>query len=135
MKAYYRYITAVKAILKAQGTMSDEEFAKHVIVCCKEAEELNLSLSEEINEINSLIDELKAICKEKKLELAKSRFPFKNGDIVLVQNLIGPEQKGIFEGFESFYGDIVPSVRAISKNGNPLKRKIFTSPSSIIVKV
>ena len=132
----YKYVIAVRAILDAEGKLSDEEFVKHAIVCCKEAEEINNGLEAQLKEITTLIDTLKDTREKMELLLMKERYPFEVGDKVIVKDCFnGKEEKGIFAGFKKEFYHFVPDIRKIKKNGEMSTFELFVGIKTEIKKI
>ena len=60
-KDLYKYVIAVKAILAAEGQMSNEDFVKHALTCCKEAEGLNVEEDEVVREMRAFISDFELV--------------------------------------------------------------------------
>lgn len=126
----YRYVVAVRAIMKEYGKMNDEDFIQHVVTCCKEAEELHTSLEEEIIALQDLEKEIKAERYEKLKERARIEYPFEEGEHVLVKDYVSRNkewQEGIFAGTKVQWGDIVPIIFKVKKDGTASKFTFFES--------
>ena len=133
----YRYVVAVRAIMKEYGKMNDEDFIQHVVTCCKEAEELHTSLEEEITALQDLERDIKAERHEKLKERARIEYPFEEGERVLVKEYASRNkdwQEGIFSGTKIQWGDIVPIIFKVKKDGTASKFTFFESKGTEVRK-
>jgi len=131
----YRYLVAVRAIMKEYGKMEDADFIEHVATCCKEAEGLTTTLEEEIYELTELKRQIESLISKKKKELFERDNRFDIGEHILFDQCgNGKFKEGIYLGNRMEYGNVVPIVAKLKKDGTQSKNHFYNTFKTVIKK-